>query len=307
VPAALGLAVAGTAVCAIGAPTAAATSAPVSIAVLNVDIWPEHDDPRVLIIYRGRLSAGAPLPYTLAFAIPASGQVNAAAYRSPDGQLYSVEYQYRQEGDRLGVVMTIPEREFQFEYYADLIRGRPQRAFAVALAFPLSVDMLTVAVEQPLRASGFRLEPPAAGTNVTAAGLTHHVYTVGRWPAGRPWRARASYQKADEIPSLPRVVRPPGAPQGQAPAPGGLPPWAWAAVAAAVLGAASLVGFFALRRGERLRPPAKSRGEPRDAQPAHCVHCGHRARPDDRYCSRCGHRLEGTGKGRSRKRHVQDE
>ncbi|MDR7543175.1 MAG: hypothetical protein QN120_02855 [Armatimonadota bacterium] len=272
-----------------------------------MDIWPEHDDPRVLVIYRGQLSAGAPLPYTLAFAIPASGQVNAAAYRSGDGQLFSVDYQYRQDGDRLQVVMTTPDPGFQFEYYADLIQGRPQRTFVVDLTFPLAVDVLNVAVEQPLRASGFALEPPAASSSMTAAGLTHHVYTVGPWPAGRAWRLRARYQKADETPSLPRVVRTPAAPLGGPQSRRGLPLWAWAAVVAATLGTAGLVGFVARRRGGRLRTPGKDAGRPRDLQPVYCVGCGHRARPSDRYCSRCGRRIEGSGKGKSRKRRVEDK
>jgi len=52
------------------APAASVAAPAVTIATLSADVWPEHDDPRVLIIYRGTLSADAPLPYPLSFAIP---------------------------------------------------------------------------------------------------------------------------------------------------------------------------------------------------------------------------------------------
>jgi hypothetical protein len=272
-------------------------AAPVTISTLNVDIWPEHDDPRVLVIYRGELSAGAALPYALTFAIPASGQVNAAAYRSADGALIAAQYEYRQDGERLQVTFTVPERAFQFEYYADLITGRPNRSFAAGPVFPLPVDSLRVAVEQPRRSSAFVLTPRAAGTSTTAAGLIQHLYTVGPWPAGKPWSVRASYQKTDSEPSLPRVVQ---TPAGAGPATRGraLPPWAWAALAAAALGVASLVAFWTVGRSRRPRGAAAAPGGPRaqkkggrrpdTSYPAYCANCGRRARLGDRFCSRCG-------------------
>jgi hypothetical protein len=281
---------------------AAAGAAPVGISVLHVDIWPEHDDPRVLVIYRGDLSNDAPLPYTLSFEIPASGQVNAAAYRAADGSLISAQYEYRQDGTRLWVAFSVPERGFQFEYYADLIRGRPRRTFTADLVFPLPVGVMRVSVEQPLRSSAFVLSPAAGGTTRTTLGFIHHLYTVTGWPAGRIWSVRASYQKADENPSVPRAVRAPQGPGPVAPArpAGALPLWAWAAIGAAALGAASLAAFWVARRKERSRRAAPGIGaqrvsaradRPRDARSVYCTNCGHRARSGDRFCSRCGRPL----------------
>jgi hypothetical protein len=278
-----------------------------NISVLNVDIWPEHDDPRVLIIYRGQLSANVPLPYRLTFAVPPSGQVNAAAYRAADGTLLQTQYQYRQEGDQLLVDITLPERGFQFEYYADLITGRPGRTFAPSLVFPLPVDALRVSVEQPLRASGFALTPPAASSAATQTGLTHHTYDARPWPAGTPWTVRVAYDKADDAPSLPRAVQPPPGPAPRpGPRAGRLWPWGWAAIAAAVLGAASFAGWWILgragRSGRSLRAASSgaqasrpARGSGRGAggpQTVYCTNCGQRARSGDRFCSRCGRPLQ---------------
>jgi hypothetical protein len=283
-------------------------AAAASIADLSVDIWPEHDDPRVLIIYRGQLSAGVALPYALTFAIPLSGQVNAAAYRSSDGALLSADYQYRQDGDRLQVTFTIPTRAFQFEYYADLIKGRPRRSLAAEVVLPLPVDTMRVSVEQPLRAAAFALSPPASTATTTPAGFTHHLYTVGRWPAGKAWGVRVTYEKADETPSLPRAVAAPSGPQAARPGPG-TTAWAWAAIVM------SLGAFWLVRRREQGlgRPAAqvaarhaaaakptgtakasgaaKSARRPDSSARVYCTNCGRGAGPGDRFCARCGRAL----------------
>ncbi len=248
------------------------------IVTLAVDIWPEHDDPRLLVIYRGTLGAAAVLPQTLTFEIPANAQVNAAAYRGDDGQLFTSPHEYRQEPNRLLVSFTIPTRGFQFEYYVDGIAPPPQRAFTLDLAFPLAIEDLRVAVEQPLRSSAFALTPPVAETTTTPAGFTHHLYRVGRWPAGKAWRVQAAYRKEDANPSIARAVEPPP-PVTAAPRPAGPPTWLWAALIA-VAGILAGLGIWLLRRGP-------------EAGRVYCSRCGARARPRDRYCGRCGRPLAG--------------
>jgi len=258
----------------------AVAAAPPVFTTLAVDVWPEHDDPRLLVIYRGTLSAAVALPQTLTFAIPPDGQVNAAAYRGEDGQLFTSAHQYRQEPNRLLVSFAIPTRGFQFEYYVGGISPPPQRAFALDLIFPLPVEDLRVAVEQPLRSSAFALTPSAAETTVTPSGFTNHLYSVGRWPAGRAWRVKASYRKEDASPSIARTAGMP-APGPAIPRAAAPPAWLWPVVGglAAVLAG---LGVWFLRRGG-----------PAGRADVYCVHCGARPRPRDRYCGRCGRRLAG--------------
>lgn len=171
-----------------------------AIAMLRVDVWPEHDDPRVLVIYRGTLSPDTSLPYTLAFSVPAGAVVHAAAY-SRDGQLFTAQYQTVRSGDQAQIAFAIPVPDFQFEYYLDVITPPPQRTFEVNIVFPLPVANLQVSVEQPLRASGFTLAP-ASGSTAASGAFTYHLYADQAWPAGKPWRVRGTYRKEDTVPSL---------------------------------------------------------------------------------------------------------
>lgn len=269
-------------------PITPSTAAPTGSVIgdLRVDLWPEHDDPRVLVIYRGTLSGGTPLPHALAFSIPAGSQVNATAYRRGTN-LLSARHQVQPGTDRMVVAFTVPEREFQFEYYADVITGSPSRTFTMDLVFPLAVESLDVAVEQPLRATGFVLSPASASTTA-AGGFTYHLYAERQWPAGKVWRVRVSYRKDDLEPSLPRAAP-------VAPAPGAaVPPsgsgrliWLTAGAAGFILGALFVGAIWLLRRD---RAPAASRTP-------HCPNCGTAVRPQDRFCHRCGHALPRRHRG----------
>lgn len=191
---------------------------------LSVDIRPEHDDPRVLVIYRGRVM----------FLTPAPG--------------------------------------FQFEYYADLLSGRPQRTFAVEVAFPLAVEDLEVSVEQPLRSTGFTLTPAPART-ATGGGFTYYLYAEDRWPAGKVWSVRGTYRKEDDEPSLPRTAALPGpAPPGVL-QPGAAPPagpgpliWLLPALLGVIAGVAGTLAVAYLRgaRTGRSAMEGTRRGPPKN-------------------------------------------
>ncbi len=287
------------------APTPAGGAQP-TFTALSVDIRPEHDDPRVLVIYRGSLSAQAPLPYPLAFSIPAGAQVHAAAYRR-DGGLFAAQYRTEPDDGRMRVTFLTPEPDFQFEYYADLISGRPRRTFAVQVVFPLPVEALEVSVEQPLRSTGFTLTPAPART-ATGGGFTYYLYAEGRWPAGKVWSVRGTYRKEDDEPSLPRTAALTGPPSPGVLQPGVVAPpagpgpliWLLPALLGIIAGVATTLGVIYLRgvwtgRGTDARRRNRDRVDRRGPQmpERYCAHCGAPAAPGHRFCTRCGRPLTG--------------
>ena len=54
---------------------------------LEIVFWPEYDEPAVLVMLRGWLTADTPLPTVVPLPVPTEARLNAVAKRGPDGTL----------------------------------------------------------------------------------------------------------------------------------------------------------------------------------------------------------------------------
>ena len=58
----------------------------------HVSVWPEYDDPRLLILYEGAFVDDGGFPRTLDFPVPLGIDVNQAAGLTPDGRYLRQPY-----------------------------------------------------------------------------------------------------------------------------------------------------------------------------------------------------------------------
>ena len=92
-----------------------------TLAELQIALWPEYDQPGVLVIYRGLFAPDTTLPAPVEIRIPASvGQPTAVAYVDDSGQRFNQQYTTRIENDQLVVSFELPTLGFQLEYYDEL-------------------------------------------------------------------------------------------------------------------------------------------------------------------------------------------
>lgn len=141
------------------------------------------------------------------------------------------------------VSYTAPsERKLFFEYYFDPLKGKQPKTRSYTYAFtpPGDIALLTLSVVRPKDATGFKLSPAPASTQVNAEGLTEDLYTVSNARAGVPLSIRVSYSRPTWTPQKPKPAAGAAGAQGQA---SGLPPQG-----ASVPGAAG--GPTAARSGE---------------------------------------------------------
>jgi hypothetical protein len=77
----------------LNAPTITTAQAELRLEQLQIDLWPEHDRPEMLIIFRGTLSADVPLPASVTLRVPARvGEPDAVAYNDGSGDLLLATY-----------------------------------------------------------------------------------------------------------------------------------------------------------------------------------------------------------------------
>ena len=276
-----------------------------TLASLTIDIWPEYDDARVLVIYDGVLAFGGTLPLELTFVVPADAQVHMAGGIAANGGHLHADFDTRLRDDGLMEVSYAPQApRLYMELYYNPLSGDDDRQFTYPVTAPFEVDSLVVRVQEPLRATGFELAPAAEESMQDNKGLDYHVLRRGDLPAGSVMPVTVAYRKTDRQPSVTRQGAPAavqsGAAKGNADS-----PWqqarTWILVTLAV-------GFFGMgfykmfaksefagvsgasaERTENRRTDTESGS----GEPGFCAQCGRPLAPEHRYCGTCGTRVEG--------------
>src|SRR5688572_24476418 len=157
----------------IAAPPAAAQDQPITLDTLTIDLWPEFDQPSVLVIYSGSV-ADAAGPTGLTFTLPPGADFHVAAYIDAQDRLIEIP-EREVSGDT--VTFTTPNGTFRIEFYdSALDMASPEREYIYTYPGDYAVSTLTWSVQVPPTAESMTTEP--AGARIT--GLYDLAYDVAR-------------------------------------------------------------------------------------------------------------------------------
>lgn len=281
----------------------------VRLSAMEVDLWPEYDDPGVLVIYRITLAPSISLPVDLTFQLPSEvGDPSAVAVKqvtsSGETGLFSIPFERQVSGEWGLVTLTATMPEIQLEYYDSRLRKQDsRRQFEYSWPGDYSVDVLVIQVQQPIGAGEMRISPATDAGEPGQDGLVYYNKQVGSLSAGQTFSLSFEYQKEGDALSATNLPVQPSAPVGeQAFGQNSLRaalPWLLG-----ILGVALIVGGAVWYwRSGRSSPAAQKprrrgrRSAERESAPAaveghvYCHQCGKRAAPGDRFCRTCGTQL----------------
>lgn len=272
---------------------------PPAAAIMEVQLWPEYDDPGVLAIYEGRLRPSVDTPVDVTFTVPAGARVHMVGGIDDGGRHLHAEYSTRERGDGLvDISYRLEVPTFYMEFYYDPFSGRDRREFRYPLVSSFPVDSLVVAVQRPLRAQGFHILPPTGEVSRDQNGFEYFVVRLGARTAGERTPITVSYRKEDREPSVSADES-----RVSAPAPAGdLPPsrhrleFLVLGIAGVLLGSVGLYPSVRDWLGGRRRadPVAPERGVGRNRRSGRsrnfCTRCGAPLSDGANYCSGCGAR-----------------
>lgn len=286
-------------------PAAAQLEAP-QLATWDVQIWPEYDDPSVLVIATGAMAEGSALPQTLRIPLPPGARVHAVAYPDETGNLLTLPWTSEAGADGQTVVLELNQPRFVVEYYADILSPPPSRSFALDLTTPYAVQQASLALRQPARASDLQVTPAMTAGAADNLGNPTYGLELGALPAGERIPVQVSYTKADGNPSVASAAA--DAPAAAAPPAAASDEQAWLPLAlgitAGILVGAGVIFLLMQRRsagrtrqarrrdarnkgGTPARPPASGAAGGAAAD-KFCVKCGQKFEGADRFCRNCG-------------------
>lgn len=294
----------------VGAQAAAPT-----IQAAELKLWPEYDDPGLLVIFSGQFAPTATFPLQVAFPVPAGARNIQATYRDAGNSLINLPYEVK-DGK---LSYELPSPGFHVEYYVDRTPSGEQRDIAYTFEAPYAIDAFNVSVQEPARASSFTMTPAAQDKKPGSDGLTDHQFSSQNLAAGEKVDIGVAYSKADTGLSAPQLaVAATGAPAQSAagaaapmtPTTAGsssnLLPWLLIGLGLALLAGVLLYWLLTQRRAAAATPvpAAKSRpvqaaagatsqrqsasARPTGSPVSFCTNCGHPLKSEDRFCSQCG-------------------
>jgi hypothetical protein len=285
---------------------------PVSVARMEVNLWPDYDRSAVLIIYRIQLSSETKLPVQFSIRIPQeAGYPYKVATRDMDGLLYNLEYSLVPEGSWNRVILTTSSDELHIEYYDPRIETTDtEKSFEYSWIGDYPVETMEIKVQKPRFSENFTISPPFGfGVLNPDDGLYYFSRLVGKVGTGITYNVDLAYTKtsiefsASNLPvqaataiepstrfgnSLARVINPI------------LDNKSLLTAGSLLLGGmllAFIVSFFGGQLKIKLPQKLNKRNsnnkseDGRNGPEAYCPHCGKKTKPGDRYCRGCGNSI----------------
>lgn len=264
---------------------------PLSLLELKISLWPEYDQPGMLVIYRGQVDQPTPAEAAIQLQIPASAASSLQVAYSDTGQLYNIQHTDTVNGALMTIAFTTPNGSFQLEYYdSSLDLSSPNRHYSFAATTPYLTQNLILEVQQPAGASPLTTNPPLGNLIPGPDGLNYETQIRSNVPAHDPIQVDLSYTKTTSLLTVnnpnPQATPEPSASQASN---------SWLYGLLGLAGIALVIGGLIWFTRPKLKTNKSRRSERKKPAPAavpaqsvFCQQCGQKAKAGDQFCRRCG-------------------
>jgi hypothetical protein len=300
--------------CLTAASPAQTTNQYLQINNMEIDIWPDYDQPSTLVIYRISFASLMSFPSRVSFKIPASaGDPYSVAMKDLDGLLYDLEYTVIPDGDwnRIEFVTSTPDVQIEF-YDPYSVGTNSAHAYTYHWVSDYPVSNLKIVIQQPRYAQNMVIQPYlGSGVVNIDDNLTYFTALVGSVNLAESINVSFSYNKVNDLLSASTLpVRAASSLEQNT------SPWQmlhdlltpiWENHSLVVSGGLLFAGILLLALGwvlstRKAKPwtnpdgedeskPSKETNESESETEVYCHVCGKRAHQNDVYCRACGSKL----------------
>ncbi|MBI5963870.1 MAG: zinc ribbon domain-containing protein [Chloroflexi bacterium] len=272
----------------------------VTLASVNVQLWPEYDQPSMLVLADIELPATTLFPVKLTFQIPQDANLVAVATYSADGSLVNAMYEGpAKSGDLQAFTVTLDAAKARFEYYQPIEIKVHERTFSYLWNGDYAIDAFGIRVLEPLDTTALTTTPKL-GPAVVESGLTYYESNAIKLKSGQQFTLDLKYTKTtDALVSSQQDVQPAAPVDENTPGRVSLNnslPYIIGGLGVVMI-AGGLVYYWQAGRSKstkqrpRRRVRAVQENEENGEEEVYCAQCGTRAKPNDRFCRVCGGRI----------------
>jgi hypothetical protein len=176
------------------------TDTNLQVSTMEIDIWPEYDQPSTLVIYRISFASLTNFPAKVSFRIPTSaGDPYSVAMKDLDGLLYDLEYSVIPDGNWSRIEFITSSPDIQLEFY-DPIKQNTDGAHSYSYQgisdYP--IEDLKIIIQQPRYAASINLFPDLGPGKINSTdGLMYYTSDVGTVAVNTTINLALSYQKTN--------------------------------------------------------------------------------------------------------------
>ena len=146
---------------------------------ISVQLWPDYDQPSMLVIYHYVLGEDIPLPASLELKVPLQASINAVATADGSGNLRTTDYVRKVTGEWAVLTMTTNSRNIQVEYYDNYQLDGQTRLYEYLWPANYPVEQFFVTFQQPVNVTSIELNPSLGMGSIAQDGLTYYRAEIG--------------------------------------------------------------------------------------------------------------------------------
>jgi hypothetical protein len=272
-----------------------------SLAIFELDLRPEFDQPGVLVVYHIVLASDTRLPATLTIRIPHRvGDPSQVAWVDPsDSSMTKMPYESVIKDGWNEVTFTTSAYEVDFEYHDPSITvNTDKRSFVYDWNGDFAIANLSIYIQQPVGASDMVISPNLGSAQKGDNNIVYYYSRLGQVDKGTSFSINLSYSKPNDDLSVEQLqVKPSVALSENTPGRTSLSelmPWLIGVLA--LLLVLGIAWWIWLIRQSQVPDTKKQESKPRrkrkkSDEPVYCPKCGHRAEGADVFCRVCGSKL----------------
>jgi hypothetical protein len=265
----------------------------IELSDVTVQLWPEYDQPSMLVIFDFTISDKTSLPAQVTFRLPTEANIIAVAYRGSDNNLLNAIFEEPTRGAEWQTLTIKVESfaKYRVEYYEPLTTTGSTRRFSYLWPGDYAVDVFNIGVQEPVDTNSVTGEPALEKTQ--ANGVNYYIAKTQSLSAGQQYILNLQYDKKTDALAVP--------PSGVQTGPindttsgrvalNNYLPYILGGVGVLLI-VGGLVYYFQSSRAKDRKSRRRSGSQREGDSNVHCHQCGTRAHSGDRFCRTCGTRL----------------